>query len=198
MVTSDDKPVTVVIDSVDTLLSDVGSASVVVTLLKKVKKRRGAGLLLHVVQSYESRDLVAHLTQTSFSLSLVLHTAYPTSLLLHISTNYMTPPPPLSPDPKFWSVFLPISERQHDIDAIVYGGSGSGSHVTDEFVVETITRGRQNGNRKRRAVERNLRGWKAPKGFCELKDLTQLGSLWGSDKISPETVCSSGIFMALR
>lgn len=198
MVTPDDKPVTVVIDSIDTLLSDVGSASAVVTLLKKVKKRQNASLLLHVVQSYESRDLVAHLSQTSFSLSLVLHTAYPTSLLLHISTNYMTPPPPLSPDPKFWSVFLPISERQHDIDAIVYGGEGSGSHVTDEFVVETITRGGQNGSRKRRAVERNLRGWKVPNGFCELKDLTQLGSLWGSDKISPETVRSPRILMALR
>lgn len=184
---TDDKPVTVVIDSVDTLLSDVGSASAIVTLLKKVKKRQNASLLLHVVQSYESRDLVAHLSQTSFSLSLVLHTAYPTSLLLHISTNYMTSPPPLSPDPKFWSVFLPISERQHDIDAIVYGGEGSGSHVTDEFVVEIITRGRQNGSRKRRAVERNLQGWKALKGFCELKDLTQLGSLWGPDKITPET-----------
>ncbi|KAF9786941.1 hypothetical protein BJ322DRAFT_1052833 [Thelephora terrestris] len=181
-----DEPVTVVIDSIDALLSDIGSVSAVVTLLKKVRKRQNTNVLLHVVQSHESKDLVAHLSQTSFSSSLVLHTAYPTSPLLHISANYMTPPPPLSPEPKFWSVFLPISERQHDIDAIVYGGEGFGSHVTDEFVVETIVRGGQNGSR-RRAIERKLRGWKSPNGFCELKDLAQLEELWGSKKISSET-----------
>jgi elongator complex protein 5 len=191
--TLDDKPVTVVIDSIETLLSDLESVSAVVTLLKKVRQRQNTNLILHVVQSHESKDLVAHLSQTSFSPSLVLHTAYPTSLLVHISTNYMTPPPPLSPEPKFWSVFLPISERQHDIDAIVYGGEGSGSHVTEEFVVETITRGGQNGSRKRRAFERNLRGWKSPNGFCELKDLAQLKGLWGSGKIPHETVCASRI-----
>jgi len=189
----DDKPTTVVIDSLGTLLSDMGSLSAAVTLLKKVRKRQNTDLILHVVQSYESKDLVAHLSQTSFSPSLVMHTAYPTSLLLHISTNYMTPPPPLSPEPKFWSVFLPISERQHDIDAIVYGDEGLGSHVTEEFVVETIVRGGQNGSRRRRAVERNLRGWKSPNGFCELKDLSQLGGLWASNKIPIETVCASRV-----
>jgi len=191
----DDKHATVVIDSLETLLSDMGSVSSVVTLLKKARKRQNTNLILHVVQSHESKDLVAHLCQTSFSPSLVLHTAYPASLLLHISTNYMTPPPPLSPEPKFWAVFLPISERQHDIDAIVYGGEGSGSHVTEEFVVETIVRGGQNGSRKRRAVERNLRGWKSPNGFCELKDLAQLGGLWGSNKIPLETVRVLQVFL---
>ena len=183
-----------VIDSLETLLSDIGSVSAAVTLLKKARKRQNTNLILHVVQSHESKDLVAHLSQTSFSPSLVVHTAYPTSLLLHISTNYMTPPPPLSPEPKFWSVFLPISERQHDIDAIIYGGEGSGSHVTEEIVVETIIRGGQNGSRRRRAVERHLRGWKSPNGFCELKELSQLGGLWGSNKIPIETVCALQVF----
>lgn len=178
------------IDSLETLLSDTGSVSAIVTLLKKVRKRKNTNLMLHVVQSGESKDLVTHLTQTSFSPSLVLHAAYPTSLLLYISTNYTTLPPPLSPEQKFWSVFLPISERQHDIDEIVFGGEGSGSHVTDEFVVETIVRGGQDGNRKKRAIERTLRGWKSSNGFCELKDLSQLGSLWGSKTISPEVVCA--------
>lgn len=190
----DDKPTTVVIDSLETLLSDTGSVSAAVTLLKKLRKRQNTALILHVVQSHESKDLVAHLSQTSFSPSLVVHTAYPTSLLLHISANYMTLPPPLSPEPKFWSVFLPISERQHDIDVIVYGGEGSGSHVAKEFVVETISRGGQNGSRRRRAVERNLRGWKSPNGFCELKDLPQFGGLWGSNKITIETVCACEFF----
>ena len=183
-----------VIDSLETLLSDIGSVSAAVTLLKKVRKRQNTNLILHVVQSHESKNLVAHLSQTSFSPSLVVHTAYPASLLLHISTNYMTPPPPLSPEPKFWSVFLPISERQHDIDAIVYGGEGSGSHVTEEFVVETIVRG-QNGGRKRRGVERTLQGWKSPNGFCELKDLPQLGGLWGSNRIPTEMVCLLRVFL---
>lgn len=178
------------IDSLETLLSNVGSVSSTVTLLKKVRKLQNASLILHVVESHESKDLVAHLSQTSFSPSLVLHTAYPTSLLLHISTNYMTPPPPLSPEPKFWSVFIPISERQHDIDSIIYGGEGSGSHVAKELVVETIARGGQDGNRKRRAVERNLRGWKSPGGFCELNGLARLGDLWGPNKTSAETVRS--------
>ena len=185
----DDKPITIVIDSLETLLSDLGSLSATVTLLKQVRKRQDTNLILHVVGAHESKDLVANLSQTSFSPSVVLHTAYPTSLLLHISTNYMTPPPPLSPEPKFWSIFLPISERQHDIDAIAYGSEGSGSHVTEEFVVETVIRG-QNGSRKRRAVERSLRGWKSPNGFCELKDLAQLEGLWGSNKIPIEMVCT--------
>lgn len=191
----DDKPTIVVIDSLETLLSDVGSVSATVTLLKNARKRQNTNLILHVVESHESRDLVSHLSQTSFSPSLALHTAYPASLLLHISTNYMTPPPPLSPEPKFWSVFLPISERQHDIDTIVYGASGSGSHVTEEFVVETIVRGGQNGSRRKRAVERSLRGWRSPNGFCELKDLTQLGGLWGPNKSPTETVRALGAFV---
>lgn len=168
----------------------MGSTSTVVVLLKKVRKRRNTNLLLHVVRSHESRDLVTHLSQTSFSPSLVLHVAYPTSLLLHVSTNYTTPPPQLSSEPKFWSVFLPISERQHDIDAIVFGGSGSGSHITEEFVVETIVRGGQNWGRKKRTVERSLRGWRSPDGFCELRDLSQLGGLWGFKKVSPKVVRS--------
>ena len=194
-VIQDDKPITVVIDSLETLLSDLGSASATVELLKRVRKRQNTNLILHLVQSHEIKDLVAHLSQTSFSPSLVLYTAYPASLLLHISTDYLTPPPPLSPEPKFWSVFLPISERQHDIDAIVYGGGGSGSHVTEEFVVETIVRGGQNGSRRRRAVERNLRGWKPPNGFCELKDLAQLGGLWGTNKFPAETVGALRVFL---
>ena len=195
MAVQDDKPATVAIDSLETVLSDVGSTLATVTLLKKIKKRQNTKIILHVVDSHESKDLVAQLSQTSFSPSLALHTAHPTSLLLHISTAYMTPPPPLSPEPKFWSVFLPISERQHDIDAIIYGGGGSGSHVTEEFVVETILRGGQNGSRRKRAVERNLRGWRSPNGFCELKDLTQLGSLWEPNKAPAETVCALGTFL---
>lgn len=167
-------------------------------LLKKVRNRRNTSLLLHVVRSQESNDLVTRLCQTSFSPSLVHHAAYPTSLLLHMSTDYMTPPPPLSPEPKFWSVFLPISERQHDIDAIVFGGQGSGSHITEEFVVETIVRGGRNGSRKKRAVERILRGWKSPKGFCELKDLPQLERLWGSKKVPSEMVCAFRVFLHLH
>ena len=189
MAIRDDKPTTIAIDSLETVLSDIGSISATVTLLKEIRKRQNTKLILHVVESPESKGLVAQLNQTSFSPSLVLHTAYPTSLLLHISTTYMTPPPPLSPEPKFWSVFLPISERQHDTDSIVYGDEGSGSHVTEDFVVETIVRGGQNGSRRKRAVERNLRGWKSPDGFCELKDLPQLGGLWEPNKTPAETVC---------
>ena len=90
VVISGDEPTTVIIDSLETLLSNMGSISAVVALLEKVRKRQNINLVLHVVQSHESKDLVAHLSQTSFSPSLVMHTAYPTSLLLHISTNYMT------------------------------------------------------------------------------------------------------------
>jgi len=195
MVVRDDKPTTIAIDSLETVLSDIRSISATVTLLKNITKQQSTKLILHVVESHETKDLVAQLSQTFFSPSLVLHTAYPTSLLLHISTTYMTPPPPLSPEPKFWSVFLPISERQHDIDAIVYGGGGSGSHATEEFVVETIVRGGRNWSRRKRAIERSLRGWKVPNGFCELKDLTQLGGLWEPNKTPAETVCALETFL---
>jgi len=195
MVILGDKSTTMAIDSIETLLSNIGSISAAVTLLKKIRKRQNTKLILHVVESHESKDLVAQLSQISFSPFLVLHTAYPASLLLHISTAYLTPPPPLSSEPKFWSVFLPISERQHDIDAIVYGGEGPGSHVTEEFVVENIARGGQNGTRKKRAVERNLQGWKSSNGFCELKDLTQLGGLWEPNRTPAETVCALGSFL---
>ena len=176
----------------------MGSVSTVTMLLKKIRKRQNMDLILHVVQSHESKDLVTHLSQTSFSPSLLLHVAYPTSLLLHVAKNYMTPPPPLSSEPKFWSVFLPISERQKDVDVIVFASEGSGSHVTEEFVVETIFRSGQNGGRKKRAVERNLRGWRSPNGFCELKDLSQLRGLWGSKKGSPEAVRAPSVPLQLR
>lgn len=76
------------------------------------------------------------------------------------------PPPPLSPLPKFWSVFLPVSERIHDTESLVFGPNGQGSGNASEFVAELIVR--EGGGRKR-GVERVLEGWStALGGPCDL------------------------------
>jgi len=115
--------------------------------------------------------------------------------LPHLSTNYMTLPPTLSPEPKFGFVILPTLERHHDIDEIIYVGEGPGSHDTEEFVIETSVCGGQNRSRGKRAVESNPRGWKSPHGFCELKELAHLGGLRGPNKTPAEMVCALGALL---
>ena len=79
------------------------------------------------------------------------------------------PPPPISPLPKFWSVFIPVSERIHDTERLVFGTGGEGSGNPSEFVVELIVR---EGVGRKRGVERVLEGWSSVlNGPCELTAL---------------------------
>ncbi|KAF9481381.1 hypothetical protein BDN70DRAFT_763951, partial [Pholiota conissans] len=163
----------IIIDSIDTALLDNGSLAETYKNLSKVcelvKKRPDARLVLHC-QSPSS--LFSLVTQTAFSSSLSHVVTHPPALIAHIATEFLMPPPPLSPLPKFWSVFLPISERIYDAETLVFGTNGEGSGNSTEFVIELIVR---EGSGKNRGVERVLEGWSDSLGGpC---DLTALESI---------------------
>ena len=105
-------------------------------------------------------------------------TAHPSALLTHLSTAYLTPPPPLSTPEKFWGVFIPIAERPYESERLVFGPGGDGS-AAQEFAAEVLVRGGADGSGRRRGVERVLEGWSpAAGGPCELRDLESLKTLW--------------------
>lgn len=177
---------TVIIDSVDTLLSDTGSVTetykCLSSLLVLIRKHPGtnlscpfvvynhpsdARLILH---SQSPSRLIPLITTTAFSSSLTHLIAHPPSLLQHLSTDLFVPPPPLSPDAKFWTVFIPISERTSDTERLVFGPGGEGSGHPSEIVVELIIR---EASRRKRGVERILEGW-SNASSCELRALETL------------------------
>ncbi|KAF5312605.1 hypothetical protein D9619_003213 [Psilocybe cf. subviscida] len=171
------KPRTIIIDSIDTLLEDSGSLSATYKSLAKlyslVKKRTDARLILH---SQSPCSLLPLITQTAFSSSIAHVIAHPPALLAHLATEFLMPPPPLSPMAKFWGVFMPVSERIHDTERLVFGPTGEGSSSPAEFVVELIVRDGAGG--RKRGVERVLEGWAATAGgSCELGSLQSLKPL---------------------
>lgn len=203
-----DVPFDVVIDSADTLLDLVPSASKVYNLLCNVlsKVRSGASkCLIHrphervlnnptdtsrlIVHIQASSPLIPLLCQTRFSPSLTHLISHPPVLLAHLSTSYFTPPPPLSPPEKFWSVFTPISERLYESEKLVFGSEGAG-HAGDEIVVEVIVRGGGEGAAgRKRGVEKVLEGWVGEEGRpCELSALESLRSVF-TRKAMVEEVC---------
>lgn len=190
-----------IIDSIDTLCDDFGSVArtykVLSDLLAALRARNGNFVtFLHQllddksqsVQRLDSSRLVLHvlapspliplLVQPKFSASLVHIIAHPSALLTHLSTEYMTSPPPLSAPEKFWSVFIPVAERHDESEKLVFGSAGSGSGERD-FVVEVLVRGADGSGKGRRAVERVLEGWSSAKGSaCELNELENLRGIW--------------------
>ncbi|KAF5314136.1 hypothetical protein D9611_006880 [Ephemerocybe angulata] len=167
--------VDVVIDSIDSLLSDVGSLSEAYKYLRdahaKIAARPGSTLVLHGTRV----DLVSLVTQASFTPSLVHIKAHPTVILDHLAVEYLTPPPPISPPNKFWGVFLPLSQRQKDVNDLVFGSKGEGSGDATEIVVEILVRGVSG---RKRNVERELEAWSLSLGPCEWSDLEALRSIW--------------------
>ncbi|KAF6765961.1 hypothetical protein DFP72DRAFT_1028776 [Ephemerocybe angulata] len=167
--------VDVVIDSIDSLLSDAGSLSEAYKYLRdahaKIAARPGSTLVLHGTRV----DLVSLVTQASFTPSLVHIKAHPTVILDHLAVEYLTPPPPISPSPKFWGVFLPLSQRQKDVNDLVFGSKGEGSGDATEIVVEILVRGVSG---RKRNVERELEAWSLSLGPCEWSDLEALRSIW--------------------
>ncbi|EMD41821.1 hypothetical protein CERSUDRAFT_147159 [Gelatoporia subvermispora B] len=170
-------PVTVIIDSLETLLSDVGSLAktqqFLWELISAVRTRSGARLIIHVLAPSPA---LAILSETKFSPSLAHITAHPPALLSHIASAYLTPPPPSSPPEKFWRVFIPIAERHYESEKLVYGSNGDGSGSKD-MVLEILVRG-GDGSGRRRAVERVLEGWSSTTGPCELSSLESLKALF--------------------
>ncbi|KAL7285272.1 hypothetical protein ACG7TL_000366 [Trametes sanguinea] len=178
-------PLSIAIDSVDTLLSDLNSMSETTRLLSEllsiVRARGGTSrLILHALAP---SPILPILSQTRFSPTLTHLIAHPTALLTHLASAYLTPPPPLSPPEKFWGVFIPISERHYESEKLVFGSGGEGSGL-QEFVVEVLVRGGGDATGRRRGVERELEGWSSSlNGLCELRELDSLKTLWSKKPV---------------
>ena len=104
-------------------------------------------------------------------------------------------PPPLTPLPKFWSLFLPISERVHDTEQLVFKADGEGTGHRTEFVVEVVVRD-GGGNGRHRGIERVLEGWSTIQGGpCELSGLESLSHLLTKPKVVRALfICSMRFF----
>lgn len=126
--------------------------------------------------------------QPAFSPSLVCSFARPSALITHLAREYLTPPPPASSDAKFWGVFLPVSERHHECERLVFGSTGEGTGSTTEFVVEVLVRGLHTSGKKR-GVERTLEGWSSSEGdACELTKLEGFKTLLKNEAIGNSQV----------
>jgi len=128
--------------------------------------------------------LLPLLSLPAFSPSLTLAISHPPSLLIHISTEYLTLPPPLSPEAKFWAIFLPLSERIEESERLIFGPGGEGPGDGEELVIEVIVRGDGDGAR-RRGVDRTLQGWSIARGPCSLDEMDALKSLWSRNIPEP-------------
>lgn len=133
------------------------------------------------MHSLKDDDTIDLLLQTTFSSSLVHLTAHPTSLFRYLSKEYMILPPPLTPDVKFWAVFMSFSERTHEVERLSFGPAGEGSGYNGEMVVEILTRGINTRSRKR-GTERRLEGWKSTENSpCAVSDLQDLKPLFSRE-----------------
>ncbi|KAJ7487659.1 hypothetical protein B0H11DRAFT_2278730 [Mycena galericulata] len=179
-------PLDFIIDSVDTLSSDIGSVSETYKFLHELMsliraRSSPSRLILHAISP---SALLPLLSQPAFSPSLTLVISHPSSLLIHLSTGYLTAPPPLSPEAKFWGIFLPVSERIEESERLIFGPGGEGTGDDDEFVIEVIVRGDGDGVR-RRGVDRTLQGWSLARGTCPLVEIVTLKSLWSRNISEP-------------
>ncbi|KAL0072023.1 hypothetical protein AAF712_000946 [Marasmius tenuissimus] len=165
----------VVIDSLDTLASDIGSVQAAYTFLRSVLSSisKSSRLILHICTP---SPLLPLLTSAAFSSSLAHIIARPPEILTELAKEYLTFPPPISPEAKFWSVYIPLSEREHESERLILEGRGSGN--PDEFVVEVILRGATDASGRRKGVERVLEGWDTKSGPVRLEQLTSLSQLW--------------------
>ncbi|KAJ3873897.1 hypothetical protein F5051DRAFT_336845 [Lentinula edodes] len=182
-------PIEVIIDSVDTVLADNESLSGTYKFLRSLmalisSRSKTSRLILHI--SAPSK-LLPLLISTAFSPTLTQLIAHPPVLFTHITTEYMTPPPPLSSDAKFWGIFIPISERGRDAENLVFGQGGDGSGGQDEMVVEVLVRGRSDASGRRKAVERFLEGWDIQKNQpVSLSQMSSLASIYKRKTIVEE------------
>lgn len=130
------------------------------------------------MHSLKPSEIASFLLQTDFSSSLFHLTTHPTSLFHYLFKEYMVSPPPISPDVKFWSVFIPLSERVHEVDHLFLGPQGEGSSCGTEIVMEILSRG-NNSRSRRRATERTLEGWNSVKSQpCAISELQSLKLLF--------------------
>ena len=123
--------------------------------------------------------LLSLFIQPSFSSSLLHIRAHPPGIITHLAAEYFTPPPPYSPIPKFWSVFVPFSEREHTMKELVFGNNPQIARGTKEILLEVILRQPAGQATKRRSIERELEAWSETLGFCQWTQLECLKSITG-------------------
>ncbi|KAJ7706121.1 hypothetical protein B0H17DRAFT_1035806 [Mycena rosella] len=182
-------PLDFIIDSVDTLSSDIASVSETYKFLHElmvlIRERSSPSRL--IIHALSPSPLLPLLAQPGFSPSLTQVISHPPSLLIHLSTEYLTLPPPLSPEAKFWGIFMPVSERGEESERLIFGAGGEGTGDNDELVLEVIVRGDAEGLR-RRGVDRTLQGWSLTRGTCPLAEMSALKSLWSRNVAEPTVV----------
>ncbi|KAL1753313.1 hypothetical protein FB107DRAFT_218067 [Schizophyllum commune] len=194
------QPSTLVIDSIDTLLGDIGSVSATSSFLTELVKNsatsnggKPAGRISGAcINAVAELTLVLHTTESSTSplISSLLHLSLPhlkniahilahsPGLVAHVAAEYGTPPPPVGGEERFWGVWLPVSARRASIAL----STEDGDAAEDEIIVEILSRGAA----RRRAVERRLEGWSegAPRELVQLRSLRRI--LSGKSKASEE------------
>ncbi|KAF8463366.1 hypothetical protein JB92DRAFT_3066724 [Gautieria morchelliformis] len=167
-----DGPVLLVVDSPDTLCEDVGSPSKAYSILKTwhtaISKRTAPSRIVLPLPSRSS--LLPILITPAFSQTLVKLTLHPPSLIHHLSTEYLTLPPPHSPPTKFWPIFTGLATRGEG-ESLVWGTAGSGWSA--EVVVEVVMRSASG----KKTVERSLEGWRK-NAVCKLEELETLRDVW--------------------
>ncbi|KAI0043208.1 hypothetical protein FA95DRAFT_1584187 [Auriscalpium vulgare] len=178
-------PLSVIIDSADTLCADLGSTSKSYTLISSL-----VSLLRdrpsHTILNHPASRLVLHLVSPTPLLPLLLPprlspalthlTAHPPALLTHLASAHLTPPPPATPPARFFRVFTPLAARAWEVERLVFGADGSGGGG-GEAVVEVLVRAAVVGE-KRRGVVRVLEGWSRTKGPVALDALESLRGVW--------------------
>lgn len=84
----------------------------------------------------------------------------------------------MTSDMKFWSIFIPFSERTHEVERLSFGPGGEGTGCSHEMIIEIVIRGTSTQSRKR-GIERMLEGWNSIKNLpCAISDLQDLKTLF--------------------
>jgi len=163
---------TIIIDSIDTLASDLNSISKAYHLIKliiEILEQRPSPSSLHLYIEQRS-NLLPHLQAMSLSPALTEISVHSPYLLLEAATTFLTPPPPHSSESKFWGVIQPM-ERRNEGFKLVFGLRGPGCGHTEMAleIVERTTAG------SKQSVLRTLEGW--ADGPAEINDLKSLCEL---------------------
>ncbi|KAF8521113.1 hypothetical protein BU17DRAFT_88379 [Hysterangium stoloniferum] len=169
---SPDCPVHFFVDSPSTLCDDLESPAQAYKILKKwhanVSERPSPSRMILPVPSQSL--LLPLLIPPAFAPAIAHLILHPPSLLLYISTEYLTLPPPHSPVTKFWPLFSGLTSRG-EAEHLIWGANGSGWE--DETVVEVFIRSATG----RKTVDRTLEGWGKNRP-CKLEELELLNVMW--------------------
>ncbi|KAJ1300677.1 hypothetical protein OPQ81_002325 [Rhizoctonia solani] len=158
-------PIGLIIDSVDTMLSDSGSQASTSQVLSRI--------FAQIVEHSSSSRLVLPISSRSPLLPLLISTNFQALLLSHLVHQYhlILPPVNTSPEPstsRFWSVFTPVARRgtgeqlamaagAEGLDGTLEAANRLTNRSLDSGVAEIRTRSRAGGQK---GVHIVLRPWR--------------------------------------